>query len=129
MFLDRLNENQQGVLLSLAMQLMFADGRQRPEETALIAALRRQVGAAVVPVQAATGELAGIYATRPARIALMLELMGVALVDREFHAAEQDFIGAVAQALQIGESELSDMQSWVARQFVLVREAESFLEA
>lgn len=128
MFLNRLTEAQQGALLSLATQLMTADGKQLPEEIALLDALRQQMAPTVRPAQATNGDLLGLFVTRPARVALMLELLGMALVDSEYHATEQAFVTAIANVLGVSESELSDMESWVRRQFALVREAEQFME-
>lgn len=129
MFLNRLNEDQQGALLSLATQLMSADGKQRAEETELLDALRQQMSPTVVPAQITSSDLPGVFATRPARVALMLELLGMALVDAEYHVTEQAFVNAIAKVLDIDQPELSDMESWVRRQFALVREAEQFMEA
>jgi hypothetical protein len=52
----------------------------------------------------------------------------MALVDSEYHATEQTFVTTIANVLGVSEAELSDMESWVRRQFALVREAEQFME-
>jgi uncharacterized tellurite resistance protein B-like protein len=128
MFLNRLTDVQQGTLLSLSMQLMVADGKQQPEEIALLDGLRRQMAPTVMPFQVRNEDLPSLFGSRPARIALMLELLGMALVDSEYHATEQTFVTTIANVLGVSEAELSDMESWVRRQFALVREAEQFME-
>ncbi|BDT59693.1 hypothetical protein MasN3_31870 [Massilia varians] len=129
MFLNRLSEVQQGALLSFATQLMSADGKQAAEELALLKTLRQQMASTVSPVQVRSGDLPGMFASRSDRVALMLELLGMALVDAEYHETEQAFVSGIANSLDIGKEELSQMENWVRRQFALVREAEQFMEA
>ncbi|WP_130300773.1 MULTISPECIES: DNA repair protein [unclassified Duganella] len=128
MFLDKLTEAQQGVVLSLTTTLMNADGKVTPQETALLDTLRQQMRSSVTPAKVELSELPTVFPTRAARIAMLLELLGMALIDNEYHVNEQDFISAIGNALQISQTELVEMESWVRRQFALVREAEHFME-
>ena len=128
MFLDKLTDIQQGIVLSLATSLMEADGKIAQEETALLESLRKQMLPGVSPMQASLGDLAGIFSTRVTRVVMLLELLGMAHVDAEYHVTEKDFISAIAKSVGITESALSDMESWVRRQFSLVREAERLME-
>jgi len=57
----------------------------------------------------------------------LLELLGLAHADSEYHVTEKDFISTVAIALNISDPLLADMESWVRRQFALVHEAEELI--
>lgn len=128
MFIDRLDSNQQGALLSIAAQLIEADGNISAQETALLNALRNQMAGDVKSAPVSVSDLSGIFVTTPAKAAFLLELLGLAHADAEYHVTEKDFISNVATVLSVSELTLADMESWVCRQFALVREAEQFME-
>ncbi len=127
MFISKLNAMQQGTLLSIAAQLIKADGKIASQEIALLNELRNQMTTDVNPVPASLNDLPSIFDSAPAKAAFLLELLGIAHVDAEYHVTEKDFISDIAKALSISESTLADMESWVYRQFSLVREAEQFM--
>ncbi|WP_412479590.1 TerB family tellurite resistance protein [Azonexus sp. IMCC34839] len=129
MFLDRLNAKQQGALLGLATQLIEADGNISQEETLLLNALRVQMAANVSPLSVSLNELPSLFQSNTSKGAFLLELLGIAHADSEYHVSEKDFISKVAASLGISDTTLADMESWVCRQFALTREAEQFLEA
>lgn len=128
MFIDRLDSNQQGALLSIAAQLIETDGNVSGKETALLNALCNQMAGDVKSAPVSVSDLNGIFTTTPAKAALLLELLGLAHADAEYHVTEKDFISNVATTLSISELTLADMESWVCRQFALMREAEQFME-
>jgi uncharacterized tellurite resistance protein B-like protein len=128
MFVDRLDTKQQGVLLTLAAQLIEADENIADQETQLLNTLCSQMSAEAKPVPVSNGELSNLFPSNPARAALLLELLGLAHADADYHLTEKDYISNVASSLGISELVLADMESWVSRQFALVREAEQFLE-
>lgn len=128
MFLDRLDTKQQGVLLAFATQLIEANGNISEEETAFLNALRNQMMADVAPLSVAISDLPSLFQSSSARAAFLLELLGVAHADAEYHVTEKDVISRVAASLGILDSTLADMESWVCRQFSLMREAAQFME-
>lgn len=129
MFIDKLNSEQQGVFLSIAAQLIEADENISSQEIALLNVFRNQMPADVKPAPApvSVSDLPNIFNSTQAKVAFLLELIGLAHADAEYHVTEKDFISNVAAALSISEVVLADMQSWVVRQFALVREAEQFM--
>ncbi len=127
MFIDKLNSEQQGVLLSIAAQLIKADGNISSQETMLLNAFRTQMQTDVKPVSVSMSDLPGIFTSTSTKAAFLLELLGLAHADADYHPTEKDFISNIAAALSISEAVLADMESWVSRQFELVREAKKFM--
>ena len=127
MFIDKLNSEQQGALLSIAAQLIEADGNVSSQETALLNVFRNQMLADVKPAPVSVSDLPNIFTSTQAKVAFLLELLGLAHADAEYHVAENDFISNIAAAFSISEVFLANMESWVCRQFALVREAEQFM--
>lgn len=128
MFVSKLNSMQQGVFLSIATQLIEADGIISSQETALLNVLRNQMVTGVKPIPSSVNDLPAIFDSTTAKAAFLLELLGLAHADAEYHTSEKDFISTIAAVLSISELTLADMESWVYRQFALVREAEQFME-
>lgn len=126
MFVTRLNGRQQGVLLTLGKQLIAADGNIHDKETELLAALQSQMAPDIEA--AAVCQLGEEFSTQESKAALLLELLGLAHADADYHLDEKDFIAKIALDIGVGKDLLADMESWVVRQFALVREAEEFME-
>lgn len=126
MFVTRLSSRQQGLLLTLGKQLIAADGNIHDKETDLLATLQAQMTPGIQA--AAVHQLGEEFQTQESKAALLLELLGLAHADADYHLDEKDFIAKVALDLGVGKDLLADMESWVMRQFALVREAEEFME-
>jgi uncharacterized tellurite resistance protein B-like protein len=62
------------------------------------------------------------------RASMLLELLGLAYADHDYHASEKQFIKKVAKACEISEHELQDMEFWVVRQHALAHEVTQFME-
>jgi len=128
MFVNRLNSKQQGALLSVAGQLIEADGNISAQETTLLNVLRSQMATDVSSAPVSVSDLPGIFTSASAKAAFLLELLGLAHADSDYHVTEKDFISNVAAVLSVPALTVTDMESWVCRQFALVREAEQFME-
>lgn len=128
MFVDKLNVKQQGVLLTLAAQLIEADGNISEHETQLLNTLRTQMSKDAAPVAVSVSDLGGLFESNAPRAALLLELLGLAHADGDYHVTEKDYVSRVASSLGVSGPLLADMESWVYRQFALVREAAQFME-
>ncbi|MCP5170228.1 MAG: hypothetical protein H6999_10805 [Hahellaceae bacterium] len=126
--MDRLDSKQQGVLLTIAAQLIEADGNIAAQETELLNTLRKQMSPDVSSAPVSVSDLPGMFTSTSAKAAFLIELLGLAHADAEYHVTEKDFISNIATTLSVSELTLADMESWVCRQFALVREAEQFME-
>lgn len=127
MFVDRLNFQQQCVLLGLAESLVEADMKVHPSELSFLEVLRQQMAAGIEPVLRPATPMAALFAERPAKVALMLELLGIALADGEFHPAEREICERVAKDIQLVEPSIAELESWCRRQLGLSAEAELLL--
>lgn len=128
MFISNLSSKQQSVFLGLAKKLIDSDENFAPEETALLSTIQQQMLADVTPIDVALDTLNTIFECKKAKASLLLELLGLAHADQEYHLAEKDFINQVATSCEVPSYELNDMESWVVRQLSLVREAAQFME-
>ena len=126
MFIEKLNDRQQGILLDLGKKLIAADGNIHDKETELLNVLRAQMSPSVQ--ETASSNLASDFQTQESKAALLLEILGLAHADEEYHLDEKSFVSGLAKEVGLDSDTLADMESWVLRQFALVREAQQFLE-
>lgn len=126
MFIARLDPTQQGVLLHLGTRLISADGNLDGREVEFLEMLRSQMVVGVQPVE--IDSLADVFTSQQSKASLLLELIGLAHADAEYHSAEQSLVAQVANELGVAKEVLEDMEAWVVRQLALVREAEQFME-
>jgi len=128
MFISNLSSKQQSVFLGLAKKLIDSDENIAPEESALLSTIQQQMLADVTSTDVALDTLPTVFDCKKAKASLLLELLGLAHADQEYHSAEKDFINQVATSCGVSSYELQDMESWVVRQLSLVREAAQFME-
>lgn len=126
MFIEKLNDRQQGILLDLGKKLIAADGNIHDKETELLNVLRAQMSPSVQ--ETASSNLASDFHTQESKAALLLEILGLAHADEEYHQDEKSFVSGLAKEVGLDSDTLADMESWVLRQFALVREAQQFME-
>ena len=126
MFVQYLNERQQGALLHYADRIMRVDGVIGAKEMVHIETLRDQAPG-VKAEDVAVEELPHVFEDRSSRIAFLLELVGMGYVDEAFDPRESELVGRVAAAFSL-ESDLDDVESWVGRQLLLTREARDLME-
>lgn len=125
-FIEKLNDRQQGILLDLGKKLIAADGNIHDKEAELLNVFRAQMSPSVQ--ETASSNLAGDFQTQESKAALLLEILGLAHADEEYHLDEKSFVSGLAKEVGLDSDTLADMESWVLRQFALVREAQQFLE-
>lgn len=128
MFVQYLNERQQGVLLHFAQEMIRADRRVTVSEQALVESLRAQMRPGVVAEAVQTADLGSMFEDRPARIAFLLELVGVAFADESMHSSESAFTKAIANALELGKADIEQAESWVSLQMALLQRAHKLME-
>lgn len=128
MFLHNLNLDQQGVLLDLAHQTAQADGEISHLETQMINVLRQQCNPNVTVKSTSRADLASIFDTPIAKYSLLLELLGIAHANNEYHLSEKDIIFKVSQALGVTNDKLQALEAWVEKQFLLTHEVQELLK-
>ena len=128
MFVQYLNERQQGVLLHYAYEMMRADSSADAREMNRLEVLRAQAQPSVQAKDVAIEELPELFDDRMSRIALLFEVIGMGYADEEFDPQESELINTMAKALAIEEDEVLNIVSWVKRQLLLVKEAHRLME-
>lgn len=128
MFVQYLNERQQGVLLHYAYEMMRADSSVDAREMNRLEVLRAQAQPGVQAEDVAIEELPELFDDRISRIALLFEVIGMGYADEEFDPQESELINTMANALAIDEDEVLNIVSWVKRQLLLIKEAHRLME-
>ena len=126
MFVQYLNERQQGALLHYADRIMRVDGVIDAKEMVHIETLRDQAPG-VKADDLAVEDLPRVFEDRSSRIAFLLELVAMGYVNEAFDPSESELVGRVAAAFSL-ESDMDDVESWVRRQLLLTREARELME-
>lgn len=126
MFVQYLNERQQGALLHYADRIMRVDGVIDAKEMVHIETLRDQAPG-VKAEDLGVEELPRVFEDRSSRIAFLLELVAMGYVNEAFDPTESELVGRVAAAFSL-ESDMDDVESWVRRQLLLTREARELME-
>lgn len=126
MFVEKLNYNQQCCLLGFARAVIEADEKILSQESTMLRILRSQMHPNVdeMPV-----DLAGLAANFPdaaSKASLLLELLGIAHADADFHITEHTLITDIAGALAVESVRLQAMSAWTVSLFGLMKESESF---
>ena len=127
MFVQYLNERQQGVLLHYADRVMRVDGVLDAEEMVHIDMLREQAVPGTKAEDLPVAELPQVFEDRSSRIAFLLELVGMGYANEAFDPRQSALVGAVAAAFSL-DSDMDDVESWVRRQLLLTREARELME-
>ena len=127
MFVQYLNERQQGVLLHYADRIMRVDGVIDAEEMVHIDMLREQATPGTKAEDLPVAELPQVFEDRSSRIAFLLELVGMGYANEAFDPKQSELVGAVAAAFSL-DTDMDDVESWVRRQLLLTREARELME-
>ena len=115
------------MLLHYADKIIMVDGLTHPSETEHMEVLRRQVEPEVTPEAVGIEELPKLFSDRRSRVVFILEVTAMGHVDDDFDPDESMLIHEIAKALMI-EDELPIIRSWIARQLLLVKEANLLME-
>ena len=128
MFVQYLNERQQGVLLHYAYEMMRADNSVDAREMNRLEVLRAQAQPGVQAEDVAIEELPELFDDRISRIALLFEVIGMGYADEEFDPQESELLNTMTNSLAIDEDEVLNIVSWVKRQLLLIKEAHRLME-
>ena len=128
MFVQYLNERQQGALLHYAHEMMRADGSVAGEELALLDLLRDQAQPGVEAEDVPLSDLSRLFDDRLTRVAFLLEVVGMGYANQDFDPAESHLARDLVNALALGDDILENVKSWVTRQLTLMQEAKDLME-
>ena len=129
MFLHQLNQKQQEVFICLAHDVVVSDGELSPAEAVMMDQLRREIGLPTdfephyIPVE----QIDGIFDTRQARIAVVINLIRLGYADGALEIEEQFLLKDVCRLFDIDESLFGRIENWVRRLISLEEEALGFI--
>ena len=129
MFVQNLNERQQGALLHYADEVMRIDGRIDADELIAMDILRNQaepgVNAEDVPIE----QLPGLFEDRLSRVAFLLELVGMGYANKDFDPKESELVGRVAEVFSFhDDGTMEAIEAWVRDQLTLAEKARQLME-
>lgn len=129
MFVQNLNDRQQGVLLHYADEVMRIDKKIEAEELVAIDILRSQAEPGVRPEDIPIEQLPGLFEDRLSRVSFLLELVGMGYADEHFDPRESALVGQVAEIFSFHEDGTIDaIHEWVRDQLALVKKAKELME-
>lgn len=129
MFVQNLNERQQGVLLHYADEVMRADRKIDSAELMAMDILRNQtepgVKAEDVPVEA----LPGLFEDRLSRVSFLLELVGMGYANQDFDPTQSELVNDIAKVFSLHENgTLEAVEKWVRDELALMKQAQQLME-
>ena len=127
MFIQNLDTKQQSALLYLAKEVIDADGQLHNCEEEILSILASQVDASVSPESVSLDEMATLFDTNTSQVSLLLELIGVAHADGDYHHEENALIQKYADAMNVSKKKLLQIEGWVSKQLSLSLEVQELL--
>ena len=129
MFVQNLNERQQGVLLHYADEVMRADRRIDASELMAMDMLRNQAEPGVKTEDIPIDELAGLFEDRLSRVSFLLELVGMGYVNEDFDSRQSELIAQIAKAFSFhADGTIEAIEAWIRDQFALMKNAQRLME-
>ncbi|QLE07753.1 TerB family tellurite resistance protein [Pseudoalteromonas shioyasakiensis] len=127
MFIQNLDTKQQSALLYLAKEVIDVDEQLHESEEEILSILASQVDASISPESVSLDGLAKLFNTNTSKISLLLELIGVAHADGDYHHKEKGLIHKYADAMNVSEEKLLQVEGWVSKQMSLSLEVQELL--
>jgi hypothetical protein len=124
MFLNLLDSDEKRAFAELAERMIEVDGLVIGREEAALAALKAEMG---MPRGGGAGrsvaELAGVFRSRRAKVAALLELLGLGYSDTDFSLSEKSLASEIAGHMGLTAADLTELEGWVTAHVNLVRRA------
>jgi uncharacterized tellurite resistance protein B-like protein len=119
-----LDDEEKRAFVLLAERVIEADGIVVGSEASALAALKAEMGVDdVVGESLSVEELATTFKDRRSRVAAMLELLGLAYSDSNFHMSEVSLVASVAYFMEFDDTQIDLLEEWVQDYVGLVRKA------
>ncbi len=117
MFLNQLSHPQKLAFLQLAHEIVLVDDGKIDEfEGNMLSLMAKEAEVSLDDIQGRGfnfEELAGQFNDIPSKNICLLELIGIAYSNREFHENQKEFAGKLAKIFGFNEAHLSDLHNWV----------------
>lgn len=129
MFLGFLSDDEKRAFAGLAGRMIEADGIAVPAEKVALTTLRRELGITVSEAsEADPAELATVFGSRRAKVAALLELIGLGYSDSGYSVEENAFVSEVAKTMGVSSDEIGRLEAWVKEHVRLVENALSLMQ-
>ena len=129
MFVQNLNERQQGVLLHYADEVMRADKRIDAAELMAMDMLRDQAEPGVKAEDIPIEQLPDVFEDRLSRVSFLLELVGMGYVNDDFDPAQSDLVRQIADVFSFREDGTEEaVEAWVKEELALMKKAQQLME-
>ena len=129
MFVQNLNERQQGALLHYADEVMRVDRRIDASELMAMDMLRDQAEPGVKAEDVPIEQLPGLFEDRLSRVSFLLELVGMGYVNEDFDPRQSELIAQMAEAFSFHEDgTIEAVEGWVKEQLALTKSAQRLME-
>ncbi len=130
MFLSILNDEEKRAFTILAGHMIDADGIVVASELEALSALRREMG---LPESRQSndrdiGRLTAAFQSRRAKVAALLELIGLGYSDANFSVGEESFVNSVAREMGLERRDVVQLDAWVRQHVQHVEEALALME-
>ena len=130
MFVQNLNERQQGVLLHYADEVMRADRKIDAAELMAMDMLRNQAEPGVKAEDVAIEALPGLFEDRLSRVSFLLELVGMGYANEDFDPTQSELVSQIARVFAFHENgTIEAIEKWVQDELALMKEAQQLMEA
>ena len=129
MFVQNLNERQQGVLLHYADEVMRVDRRIDAEELIAMDILRNQTEPGVKAEDVAIEQLPGVFEDRLSRVSFLLELVGMGYANEDFDPEQSELVNQIARVFGFHENGVIEaIKKWVQDELALMKQAQQLME-
>jgi hypothetical protein len=123
-YLNMLDDDEKRAFAELAQRLIEADGLVIGREAQALASLKAEMGMGDGEKDSRTlDELAGAFKNRRAKVAALLELIGLGYSDTSFSINEESLVNQVAKQMAVSPDDLNEIEEWVREHFSLIRRA------
>lgn len=129
MFIQNLNPKQQGALLFLAHEMAIADGSDNELQLGMMQIIEKQCANGVKEERISLDNLSEVFSDKRSKCSLLLELLGIAYANQEYHKKEQKLIREYADRLGVDHQQLIELEIWIDKQLYLSREVEKLLNS
>ena len=129
MFVQNLNERQQGVLLHYADEVMRVDRSIDASELMAMDMLRVQTEPGVKAEDVPIEQLSGLFEDRLSRVSFLLELVGMGYVNEDFDPRQSALIAQISETFSFHEDgTMEAVETWVRDQLALTKSARELME-
>jgi hypothetical protein len=111
--------------------MVEADGIVVGQEMDALAALRHEMGLPVMAETVPKGDveqLVSAFSSRRAKVAALLELLGLGYSDAEFHLDEKSLITVIAHEMKITAEDLALLEGWVKHHVRHIQQAFTLMQ-